>query len=185
MTQWVLKQNEQIVPRQTIRHLKPNDLVRDQEAKKRAEFDAATKFLYGDEFTLPNKMRCNPQEADDTYGIPFGQVAPNIPGADIVDDQGKPLHPTLATYILMNAEVLLPQGEELRLSKVIQRSVDSDGKVGGNYNDIPVLNNFLYDVQFPDGAIKTYLTNLIAENILMQVDADGYHHQLLDGIQDH
>ena len=85
----------------------------------------------------------------------------------------------------MNAEVLLPQGEELRLSKVIQRSVDSDGKVGGNYNDIPVLNNFLYDVQFPDGAIKTYLTNLIAENILMQVDADGYHHQLLDGIQDH
>ena len=119
MTQWVLKQNEQIVPRQTIRHLKPNDLVRDQEAKKRAEFDAATKLWYGNSFTLPKKMRGNPKEADVTYDLTFDEVAPNIPEADIVDDQGKPLHPTSETDILINAGVLLPQREELRLAKVI------------------------------------------------------------------
>ena len=79
----------------------------------------------------------------------------------------------------MNSEVLLPQGEELSLVKVIQRSVDSDGKVGRNYNNIPILNTILYYVQFNDGVIKPYLVNLISDNILMQVDASRYHHQLL------
>ena len=46
------------------------------------------------------------------------------------------------------------------------------------------MNITLYDVQFSDGAIKPYLENLIAENILMQVYSDGYHHQMIDGIQD-
>ena len=32
----------------------------------------------------------------------------------------------------MNIEVMIPKGEELRLTKVILRSVESDGKVGGN-----------------------------------------------------
>ena len=48
-----------------------------------------------------------------------------------------------------------------------------------------MLNTILYDVQFLDGAIKPYSANLIAENILTQVDSDGYHNQLLEGILDH
>ena len=58
--------------------------------------------------------------------------------------------------MLMNAEVLLPQGEDVRLAKVIIRDVDSDGKVLGDYNDIRILNTILYDVQLPDGANKPY-----------------------------
>ena len=81
--------------------------------------------------------------------------------------------------------MLLPQGEEKRLAKVIKRSVDSDGKVIRNYNELPVLNTMLYNVQFPDGSIKPYLTNFTAGNILMQTDGDGLHHQLLEGILYH
>ena len=84
----------------------------------------------------------------------------------------------------MNAELLPPQGEEKRLDKVIKRSVNSDGKVIGNYNELPVLNTMLYDVQFPDCSIKPYSENLIAKNILIQADSDGLHHQLLEGILD-
>ena len=79
----------------------------------------------------------------------------------------------------MNAEVLLPQGEEKRLAKVINRSVNSDGKAIGNYDELPVLNTMLYDVQFPDRSIKLHSANLIAENILMQADGDRIHYQLL------
>ena len=99
---------------------------------------------------------------DDTCDLPFDEVAPNIPAAYIVDDQGKPLHSTSATDVLINSEVMIPQGEELRLSKVIQSIVDLDGKLGGNYDDIPILNTILYDVQFLDGGIKLYSENLIA-----------------------
>ena len=48
-----------------------------------------------------------------------------------------------------------------------------------------MINTILFDVQFPDGAIKPYISNLIAENILTQVDAYGYHNQLLEGILDY
>ena len=68
---------------------------------------------------------------------------------------------------------------------MIKRSVDSDGKVIGNYNELPVLNTMLYDVQFPDGSIKPYSANLINENILMQADSYGLHHQIIEGILDH
>ena len=86
--------------------------------------------------------------------------------------------------MLRNAEVLLTQGEDMRLDKFTIRNVDSNGKVIGDYNKIPMINTILYDVQFPDGAIKPYSENLIAENILTQVDADVYHNQLLEGILD-
>ena len=81
--------------------------------------------------------------------------------------------------MLMNDEVLLPQGEDVRLAKVIRRNVDSNGQVLGYYKEIPMLNTILYDVQFPYGAIQTYSANLVAEKILTQVDADGYNNQLL------
>ena len=84
----------------------------------------------------------------------------------------------------MNAEVLLPQAEEKRLAKVIKRRVDSDGKVISKYNEIPVLNIMLYDVQFPDGSIKPFSEKLITENILIHADSAGLHHQLLEGILD-
>ena len=48
-----------------------------------------------------------------------------------------------------------------------------------------MLNTMLYDVQFPDGSIKPYSENIIAENILMQADGDRIHNQLLEGILDH
>ena len=69
--------------------------------------------------------------------------------------------------------------EENRLSIVIKMSVNSYGKVVGNYNELLVLNTMLYDVQFPDGSIKPYSENIIAENISMQADGDRLHHQLL------
>ena len=67
---------------------------------------------------------------------------------------------------------------------MIKRSVDSDVKVIGNYNELPILNTMLYDVQFPDGSINPYSANLISKNILMQADSDGLHHQLLEVILD-
>ena len=43
-------------------------------------------------------------------------------------------------------------------------------------------NILIYDVEFPDGQIKKYAANIIAENMYAQVDADGHIHTLLDSI---
>ena len=86
--------------------------MHDLDVKKHDELYDATKLLYRDLFNFPKKMRVNLQEVDDTSDLTFYELPPNIPEADIIDEQGKPLHPISATDILMNAEVLLPQGEE-------------------------------------------------------------------------
>ena len=52
------------------------------------------KIRYGDSFTLITitRVKGSSQEAYDAFDLPFDEIAPNIPEADIVDDQGNPLH---------------------------------------------------------------------------------------------
>lgn len=38
-----------------------------------------------------------------------------------------------------------------------------------------LLSTLVYEVKFPDGAVKEYAANVIAENILRTVDRDNYH----------
>ena len=52
-----------------------------------------------------------------------------------------------------------------------------------SYN--PLLITLVYDVEFPDGDVKKYAANLIAENLLSQVDPDGFHTNFLEAILDH
>ena len=40
------------------------------------------------------------------------------------------------------------------MGKVIRRSVDEHGKLIGNYDDNPLLNSHMYEVEFSDGEIK-------------------------------
>ena len=47
------------------------------------------------------------------------------------------------------------------------------------------MNTTIYDVEFPDGNIRKYCANVIAENMYSQVDTEGYRYQLLDTIFDH
>jgi len=122
MTQWVLKQNGEIVPRKTMRSLTPEELSRDSEILKRTNFTEAIKLKYGDSLSLPKRRRVkfNQDEEDEYFDLPFDEVAPLIPEADIIDSDGKPLNESSLTDQLINAEVLLPQGGELRIAKVIQ-----------------------------------------------------------------
>ena len=45
-----------------------------------------------------------------------------------------------------------------------------------------MLNLLVYDVEFPDGDVKHYAPNVIAENVLSQVDSSGLYTQALDDI---
>ena len=43
----------------------------------------------------------------------------------------------------------------------------------------------MYDIEFPDGDVKKYSANIIAENLLAQVDPEGFHTNDLEAILDH
>ena len=48
------------------------------------------------------------------------------------------------------------------MAKVIHSTIDSNGVL-------------VYDVEFPDGAVKYYAANVISENLLSQVDSSGFY----------
>ena len=83
--------------------------------------------------------------------------------------------------MLINAEILLlPQDEAVHMAKVLRRSIDADGNIIGTFDENQNLNTLIYDVNFPDGAVKQYGADIIAENVLIQVDPHGYNSCLLD-----
>ena len=55
----------------------------------------------------------------------------------------------------------------------------------GKNDDNPYLNSIMYEVELVDGRIKEYGANIITENMLTQVDSDGFSLTLMEGIIDY
>ena len=113
---------------------------------------------------------------------------PMYPSAEIedtVDTNGKILNQHPAYDKLLNAKVQMRLDEDYEIRKVMRHALRSDGMVSGKYNNNPFLNSITYEVEFSDGQVKEYLANLIAENILTQVDVDVYSLTLMEGIVDY
>ena len=75
--------------------------------------------------------------------------------------------------------------DDLQVGKVAQRSLDPNGNTFGTFSDNPLLNTITYDIEFLDGQVKEYSVSIIPENMLKQVDSNGYSLTLMDGIIDH
>ena len=61
------------------------------------------------------------------------------------------------------------------MGKIQGWSLGDNGKVMGSYDDNPIMNSIVYDVEFPDGQVKEYAANILAQNLLSQVDPDGHN----------
>ena len=68
--------------------------------------------------------------------------------------------------------------------KVKGGTLGPDGGPSGIYHEDPRLNSMIYDVEFPDVQIKEYSANMIAENMLTQIDSKGMSTILMDLIAD-
>ena len=122
-----------------------------------------------DSMSLPIK----PFSKDEVEYTPYEYEdgAPQIiPENKAVDAEGKPLFQQLVTDTLIQAEVLLPHGEEFLAAKLIRCTLDENSKVMGKHSDNTILNTLMYDVELPDGTIRLYTANVIADNIYAQID---------------
>ena len=108
-----------------------------------------------------------------------------VPEADAVDARGSSINQQSVADLLMNAEVLLPQGEAQQMAKVVRRSIERYGNIIGDLDKTPILHSLVYDIEFTDSTVKQYAANFIAENLLSQVDTNVYHSQYLDKILVH
>ena len=80
----------------------------------------------------------------------------------------------------VDMELGLPHGEDGSLMHAIvkRRKLDDDGNPIGPEITNPLVDMRAYENEFIDGTTETLTTNIIAENLLAQVDEEG-HRQLL------
>ena len=185
MAQWVLKANGRIVPRRSVRALHPAEETSSSEQSKRQAFDALIKRRYGNSINPPphpiseNSETFDPYEDDQEPARPIPEIE------DAVDFNGKLLDQAPVYDRLINAEVQLQLDERMAKGMVKRCALGPDGKVSGKYDHNPTNNSIIYEVEFDDGTVKEYAANVIAENMLSQVDSDGVTIQLLESIIDY
>ena len=87
----------------------------------------------------------------------------------------------------MNMELGLLRGPDGTMikAKVKKRTLDEAGNPIGKYHENPLLDSRLYDVEFVDRGVEAVTANIIAENILAQINEEGHWQLMLDEIIDH
>ena len=66
-----------------------------------------------------------------------------------------------------------------------KRAVDKDGKPIGRPSNNPLLDSRQYEIEYLDGTTEVLTANIIAKNLLAQVDNQGHRHLMIDKIEDH
>jgi hypothetical protein len=87
----------------------------------------------------------------------------------------------------VDMEIGLRKGgeDELLRARVRKRALDDEGNPIGRAHSNPLLDTREYEVEYADGERETLTANILAENILAQVDEDGHRQLLLDEIVEH
>ena len=182
MAQAVLNAKARVIPRRTIRKLCKDEIFSEIEKQKRRIFQDLIQKSLGESLAQPEKHILNEYEpySDDSEPASFQLPEDNYP----VDNDGTTDFEKPITDHWIHVEMNLPQGDAMYNFKVIVCATDQDENVIVTYDDNPYSNTMMYDVEFPDGEIKEYSANVIAENMYAQVDAEVFSHSLLDSISD-
>ncbi len=69
----------------------------------------------------------------------------------------------------------------LEQGSVKKRALDSTGKPLGKPHDEAKYDSRQYKIKYESGFTETLTANLVAENLLTQIDKDGHHHLMLSG----
>ena len=87
----------------------------------------------------------------------------------------------------MNMEVGMRRGADggIERAMVKKRAIGPDGSPIGIPNKNPLLDTRKFEVEYRDGTIEVMPANVIAENIMSQVDEQGHKQMMIDEIVDH
>ena len=171
MTYNLLRVDGKVVPRSTVRPLTDDEEISPVEIAKRKAFDSAIRSKLGSSLTPPPK----PPKPYTFEAYEDDEEEPALlPETDDCEYD-----------CLINAEVLLPHRDEQTQATVLSPTKSNDGEETGRHSANPILNTKIYDVMFPDGAVKQYAANVIAENMWAQVDQEGHQYRILEGITGH
>ena len=113
---------------------------------------------------------------------------PNLPHADEVPvgNDKVPDEPTDPdNYLGMIVGRRRDPERPLEQAHVKRRALDDQGVPIGKAHSNPLMDSRVYELEYEDGTTEALTANILAENILAQVDENGYRQLMIDEIVDH
>ena len=129
MSQWVLKINGQVVPRQSCQPLWTAEWVSPDETKLRQIFDARIEGMYGSVVDPPKqniKIPRHEMEPNDDFIEYEDEEEEPITFFDTnetTDSDGRAVNLTPSYDGLINAELLIYNGEKMEIAKITRRAL--------------------------------------------------------------
>ena len=185
MAFYILTKTGKVVVRKSVWALSQDDLANPDIKLRLVDLDEGISSKIGDGIKAddidPELMDSMPEVPEDVFN---DEDESRLETGD--SDAGEPEDFTPESYDeYLTAQVLLPHGGEASKATVVCRKRDHDGRPIGKRHANPLLDTRLYEVEFPDGTMKAVSANLIAENLLSQVDDEGRSYSILREIVDH
>jgi PAS domain-containing protein len=138
-----------------------------------------------------HKQDINPQnvlsleDEDEEFLEEFKRVINNDEIIEEDDSRNEP--DPEESYVGMELGMRSNEEEEMQYARVKRRAIDEDGKPIGKpaRNNNQLLDSRQYEIEYADGRTDILTANVIAENLLAQVNEEGQRHLLIDEIEDH
>ena len=189
MSYWILPISGTPVSRTTVQRITQLECNTDANKKYFDTYDKAiaTRYneVYNKESFLQNnsdkpsmEMWADLAEGDEDFQHEFARVFDNkdVPEAD------EQFTPDSYDYYT-NMELTIDRGgEQPEFARVKKRLKDKDGRPIGTASDNPILDTRMYEVEYQDGHTAALAANVIAENLIAQVDSEGNREIVLDEI---
>jgi hypothetical protein len=189
MAYWVLPESGIPISVTTVQRLTRLEMQTDEWKARMADYECRLKERLGDETPLevPNDI-----PDDLCLGVLEWESQAFLDEFQrVIDDPAVPhgsddlIGPNDDTYVDMRLSLKRNRDGKLVAARVVKRATDEDGKPLGTPDDNPLLDTSQYVVEYIDGVCEVLTANTIAQNILSQVDDNGYGGRELDEILDH
>ena len=183
MCYWVLTEKGTTISRSTVQHVTKEERLQDTLKASIEAYDRSLKEKLDDEMHIQENNNI------EFYLDDVGELDND---SDDVVPMEKSLIPEADDFTPDSYDTLLgaslqlpnPDGTTIR-GTVRKRKLDNNGNPIGVRHQSPMLDTRLYEVELSDGTIAEYYANVIAENMLSQVDSEGRQHLLMEEITDH
>ena len=195
MVFWVMNNNSKVIARSTVIPLEPSDYDVDETKQRMSDLDKTITDKIGDYRNALNEgvtdvPDLSDEELESQLGFYFDlsidgitdnqkselkeDTIPDVDGAGAEVDSA-----AFDNFLGIEVKIPADDGESTVIGKVTKRKRDHDNRLLGTYNENPVLNTALYQVETLDWNIHEYTANRIAEHLWHQVDDDGWDYNTI------
>ena len=204
MSFWILAISGYYISCVTVQRLTNTEKATDEWKERMREFDEKIKERLDVKHTdlsiqaekVPHWNRLSISDDDPEFVEDFRRVIEdsNVPeGTDDTKQTNNESNTDTVTSKIpendsyLNMELGLARGDDDALVHAVvkKRKLDDHGLQIGTYNKNPLLDTREYEVEYIDGTVETLTANIIAENLLSQVDEEGHRQMLMHEIIDH